>query len=60
MKTKVRANLSRFHPDYGMSPQEHSERKALRAAGKVKFVPKEELRNAAGRLRSKARRFLKR
>lgn len=36
------ANLSRYHPDYGMTPQEHEAKKALRLAGKVKFVPKEQ------------------
>jgi hypothetical protein len=54
MTTTVRANLSRFHPDYGKSPKEHEERKAKRAAGKLKFISKEETRNKwLGRFRKK-------
>lgn len=37
---RVRANLSRWHPDYGATPAEHEKRKALRAAGKLPFVEK--------------------
>lgn len=44
MTTLIRANLSRFHPDSGMTPAEHEERKAKRAAGKVKFIPKADIR----------------
>jgi hypothetical protein len=36
----VMANLSRNHPDWGKTPAEHEERKALRAAGKLPFIPK--------------------
>ena len=31
---KVTGNLSRKHPDYGLSPQEHMKRKAKREAGR--------------------------
>lgn len=48
---RVAANLSAFHPDFGETPQEHERRKALRAAGKVPFVPKEERRARLGKLR---------
>lgn len=44
------ANLSRFHPDYGMTPAQHEEQKALRAAGKVKFIPKAGLSKKRGAL----------
>lgn len=46
MTTQVqsRANLSRFHPDYGLSPQEHEIKKARRAAGKERFIDKEAAR----------------
>jgi hypothetical protein len=37
---RVTANLSRHHPDFGLSPAKHNERKALRAAGKLPFVEK--------------------
>lgn len=40
----IMANLSRFHPDKGMTTQEHEAQKAKRAAGKVKFIPKEEIK----------------
>jgi hypothetical protein len=43
-RKKPLANLSQYHPDYGMTPAEHEERKKLRAAGKVDFVSKEQLR----------------
>lgn len=36
----IRANLSRRHPDYGLTPAEHEKRKALRAAGKLPFREK--------------------
>lgn len=36
----VTANLSRRHPDFGLSPAKHNERKVLRAAGKLPFVEK--------------------
>lgn len=55
MTTQVRANLSRFHPDYGMSQREHAERKALRAAGKIKFEAKDERRKKAEFIASKHR-----
>lgn len=44
---RITANLSRFHPDYGKSPAEHEKLKADRAAGKAKFIPKDEIRNKA-------------
>lgn len=40
----ILANLSRFHPDYGMTPQAHEANKRDREAGKVKFVDKDALR----------------
>lgn len=47
---RVIASLSKWHPDYGMTVAQHEEQKALRAAGKVKFVPKSELRQRRGAL----------
>lgn len=47
---RVYANLSRFHPDYGMTPQQHEEQKALRKAGKVKFDDKKGLAKRRGAL----------
>jgi hypothetical protein len=41
---RIFANLSRYHPDFGQTPQEHAETKVKRAAGKVSFVPKADLR----------------
>ena len=34
-KKIVTANLSRRHPDYGLSPKQHAENKALRQEGKL-------------------------
>jgi len=47
----IRANLSKYHPDAGMTPKEHEESKALRAKGKKKFIPKEEIKKKAYRKR---------
>jgi hypothetical protein len=38
------ANLSAYHPDFGMHPAQHAEQKVKRAAGKVDFIPKADLR----------------
>lgn len=51
------ANLSRFHPDFGLTPAEHEANKAKRAAGKLPFDPvakrrKEGRMTAAGRAMS--------
>jgi hypothetical protein len=40
----ILANLSRFHPDWGMSPEQHEKSKAERASGKKAFTPKDQLR----------------
>lgn len=40
----ILANLSSWHPDYGMTPAQHAEEKAKRAAGKVKFIDKAALK----------------
>lgn len=55
-KGRVFANLSRYHPDYGMTPAEHFEQKKQRAAGKVKFVSKDALRHQANAARTSRRR----
>lgn len=41
---KIFANLSAYHPDFGMSPEQHALQKEKRAAGEVDFVPKAQLR----------------
>jgi hypothetical protein len=41
---RIFANLSRYHPDYGLTTQEHAARKAARAAGTERFIDKEQLR----------------
>lgn len=46
----ILANVSRYHPDWGMSPAEHDAAKAKRAAGKLPFTPKAELRQRRGGL----------
>lgn len=46
----ILANVSRYHPDWGMTPAQHAEAKAKRAAGQLKFVPKEALRARRGGL----------
>lgn len=38
------ANLSRFHPDFGLTMREHEANKAKRAAGKLRFEPISERR----------------
>ena len=43
-KEVVLANLSRWHPDYGMTPAQHDAAKEERASGKRKFVSKEDTR----------------
>lgn len=56
-KTRARiphANLSRFHPDFGMTMKEHEAAKAKRAAGKLPFEPISE-RRAKGRMTAAAR-----
>lgn len=47
----ILANLSAFHPDYGMSPEEHAAQKIKRAAGSVAFIPKAQLRAHRSKLR---------
>lgn len=37
---RMLANISRFHPDYGMTVAQHEAQKELRKAGKVPFVDK--------------------
>jgi uncharacterized protein YfiM (DUF2279 family) len=44
------ANLSIYHPDYGMTVAQHEDMKAKRKAGEVKFVSKESLRQRRGTL----------
>jgi hypothetical protein len=44
------ANLSRYHPDFGQTPQEHADTKAKREAGHVPFTPKADLRARRERL----------
>lgn len=46
----ARANLSRWHPDYGMTPLAHAEQKARRRVGEVPFLPKADLRKRRGGL----------
>lgn len=38
------ANLSKFHPDFGMTPAQHEQAKAERAAGKRPHQDKARLR----------------
>lgn len=38
------ANLSRFHPDFGLTMREHEVNKTKRAAGKLRFEPVSERR----------------
>lgn len=48
------ANLSRFHPDFGMTMPEHEAAKAKRLAGKLPFDPVSE-RRRAGRMTKAAK-----
>ena len=48
------ANLSRFHPVFGMTMAEHEVAKAKRAAGKLPFEPISQ-RRAKGRMTAAAR-----
>lgn len=48
------ANLSLFHPDYGLTPAEHEANKAKRAAGKMAFDPIAK-RRKEGRMTSAAK-----
>lgn len=48
------ANLSRFHPDFGLTQREHEVNKAKRAAGKLPFDPVSE-RRRAGRMTKAAK-----
>lgn len=50
----LHANLSRFHPDFGLTMREHEANKAKRAAGKLPFEPISE-RRAKGRMTSAVR-----
>lgn len=48
-KRIAHANLSRFHPDFGLTPAEHAANKAKRIAGKLKHDPVS-LRRKEGRM----------
>ena len=48
------ANLSRYHPDFGLTQQEHEVNKAKRAAGKMAFEPIAE-RRRKGRMTAAAK-----
>lgn len=46
----VMANVSKYHPDWGMTPAQHAVAKAERAAGKRPFVKKSKLRDTRNKL----------
>ncbi len=47
MRSEQVANLSRWHPDHGLTWGEHEKNKAKRAAGKKKFISKEQVKQEA-------------